>query len=144
MGPIELLYCWQALLIAIVATGITQLIKTIVDVAWGATHPIPTPAMADAKKLGEELRKKNLIMNRFVMPMAPILVGAVAALLVPIYPDELHTYIDTHAISGTSRAMVLALWGGACGQFADYGFSKVKAALGDFRARRESTPPPAM
>jgi hypothetical protein len=143
MGPLELLYSWQALLVAVAATGVTQLVKTILDVAWGHVDTTPTPTMKDAKVVGAELRRRSIILNRFVMPMTPILTGAVMAMVVPIRPDQLLEYITTHHIAGTGAMLVYASWGAACGQFADYGFSKVKAALGDVRTKRaSSTPPP--
>lgn len=131
MGPIEILYCWQALLIAVAATGITQLVKTILDVTWGARHPQPTPSMADAKKLGELLRRRNLIVNRFVLPMTPIFVGALMAVVIPAQPDVLRAYVREHGLADSwSSYMIYGLWGAACGQFSAYGFDRVKAALG--------------
>jgi hypothetical protein len=129
MNPLELLYSWQALLIAIAATGITQLVKTVIDVAWGHKDAEPTPTMKDAKRVGEALRKRNLIINRLVLPMTPIWTGALMAVLIPIRPEAIITYIAEQHIEGAGRLLVFAAWGAACGQFADYGFNKVKAAL---------------
>lgn len=145
MGPVEILYCWQALLIAVVATGITQLVKTILDVVWGFRDPTPTASMADAKKLGEQIRKRKVIVNRFVLPMTPILVGALFAIVVPAQPEILREYVNTHGLADSWKVyLIYAAWGGACGQFADYGFSKIKAALGISSPKPEtpSTPPP--
>jgi hypothetical protein len=131
MGPIEILYCWQALLIAVAATGITQLVKTILDVTWGARHPTSTPSMSDAKKLGEELRKRSIIVNRFILPMTPILVGALLAIVIPAQPDVLIQYVRDNGHENSWKVyMIYALWGGACGQFSSYGFDRVKTALG--------------
>lgn len=143
MGPLELLYSWQALLIAVAATGVTQLVKTILDVVWGHIDAQPTPTMKAKQATGAELRRRSIILNRFVMPMTPILTGAVMAMVVPARPDALLEYITTHHIAGTGAMLIYASWGAACGQFADYGFSKVKSALGDIKTKRESTPPPA-
>ena len=131
MNPLELLYSWQALLIAIAATGITQLVKTIIDIAWGHKDTEPTPTMKDAKRVGEALRKRNLIINRLVLPMTPIWTGALMAILVPIRPEAVMEYVTSQNIEGVGRLLVFAAWGAACGQFADYGFNKVKAALRD-------------
>ena len=52
MNPLEILYSWQALLVAISAAGLTQLIKTVYDVRKGqtvsASMPPPPPAPAVA------------------------------------------------------------------------------------------------
>lgn len=129
MNPLDLLYSWQAVLIAIAATGVTQLIKTVLDVVWGHKDAQPTPTVKDAKKVGEARRKRSLIVNRLVLPMAPIWTGALMASVIPIRPEALVEYITAQHIEGWGRILVFAAWGAACGQFADYGFSKVKAAL---------------
>jgi hypothetical protein len=129
MNPLELLYSWQALLIAIAATGITQLVKTVIDIAWGRKDVESPSTVKDAKRAGEILRKRNLIINRLVLPMTPIWTGALMAVLVPIRPEAIITYITEQNIEGAGRLLVFAAWGAACGQFADYGFNKVKAVL---------------
>jgi hypothetical protein len=129
MNPLELLYSWQALLIAIAATGITQLVKTVIDIAWGRKDVESPSTVKDAKRAGEILRKRNLIINRLVLPMTPIWTGALMAALIPIRPEAIITYITEQNIEGAGRLLVFAAWGAACGQFADYGFNKVKAVL---------------
>lgn len=129
MNPLELLYSWQALLIAIAATGITQLVKTVIDIAWGRKDVESLSTVKDAKRAGEALRKRNLIINRLVLPMTPIWTGALMAVLVPIRPEAIITYITEQNIEGAGRLLVFAAWGAACGQFADYGFNKVKSVL---------------
>ena len=134
MNPLDLLYSWQAVLVAIAATGVTQLIKTAVDVVWGHKDATPTPTVQDAKRVGEQRRKRSLIINRLVLPMAPIWTGALMAALIPVRPEAIVEDVTAQHIEGFSRTLVFSAWGAACGQFADYGFSKVKAALQGPRA----------
>lgn len=142
MGPLELLYCWQALIIAIAATGFTQLLKTVIDVTWGHVNAAPTPTMKAKKTVGADLRRSNKVLNRILLPMMPILFGFLMAVVVPVRPDLLLSYVSEHHIEGFGRLLLFGAWGAACGQFADYGFSKVKAALGP-APTSNSTPPPA-
>lgn len=135
MSPLDLLYSWQALMVAIVATGITQLLKTILDVTLGKAAPESTPGIKEMAKVGMDKRKSNVVVNRFVLPMAPILVGFIYAMLVPIRPEALIEYVTAHVPEVWQQYLVFGSWGAACGQFADYGFSKVKSALGDLRSR---------
>jgi len=135
MNPLELLYSWQALLIAVAATGITQLVKTVIDIVWGHKDAQPTPTAKDAKRVGEALRKRSVIVNRLVLPMTPIWTGALMAVLIPIRPEVVTEYVTTQHIEGFGRLLVFAAWGAACGQFADYGFNKIKATLRDAGSR---------
>lgn len=145
MGPLESIFCWQALLIAITAAGVTQLVKTLIDITWGTQAPDPTPTLAAAKKVGADLRRQTLILNRVVLPMTPIFAGFLFAAIVPMHPENLIEYVTTHNIVWWQAALIYGSWGAACGQFSDYGVSKVKDFLGartDAKTRR-SEPPPA-
>ena len=135
MNPLELLYSWQALLIAVAATGITQLVKTVIDIAWGHKDAEPTPTTKDALRVGEARRKRSVVVNRLVLPMTPIWTGALMAILVPIRPEAVMEYVTSQNIEGVGRLLVFAAWGAACGQFADYGFNKIKATLRDAGSR---------
>jgi hypothetical protein len=126
-NPLELLYSWQAMLVAIAATGITQLVKTILDVLYGRGS---SPAnLVESAKAGAATRKRTLLINRFVLPMTPIVVGAVMAMVVPVRPDPVLAYVATHGITGVGKFMVYAAWGAACGQFASHLFDKIKGLL---------------
>jgi hypothetical protein len=85
MNPIEILYSWQALLVAITASGLTQLIKTIYDISKGrqVLKKISTPPPAPTEKpvgyrdsakpaaVGKEVRQSNVWLNRVVLPVIP-------------------------------------------------------------------------
>ncbi len=100
MGPLEMMYGWQALLCATACVGVTKLVKTILDLTMGA-----------------EKRKANKWLNKVVMPLTPILVGAIYAALVPLRPEILHGYVEEH-VTGAWTYLAYAGWGAACGQFA--------------------------
>lgn len=128
-NPLDLLYSWQGIMVAIAATGVTQLLKTVLDIVWGQVDPKSTPTVKDAARWGATMRRRSLIVNRLVLPMFPILVGFIMALIIPIHPDVLIQYVDTNHIEGFGRHMVFGAWGAACGQFASYTFDKVKDAF---------------
>lgn len=131
MNPLDLIYCWQALLVAVACVGVTQLIKTVIDAT-----------------MGKERRRNSVVLTRFVLPMAPIVIGVIVAVLVPVRPEVLIDYVQARVTNTWGELSTYALWGGACGQFADYIFTKVKAAFVDVRESRLSSPddlaPPSM
>lgn len=152
MNPIEILYSWQAVLVAVAATGITQLVKTVIDIWWGSraikkgSIPPPPPAKGEGpyrtaspppkpRAVGVDLRKRSVIVNRLILPMTPIVVGALFAILVPARPDVINTYVETHEV-GWTKYLIFAAWGAACGQFADYLWSKVKSTFDTMRANQ--------
>lgn len=166
MNPIEILYSWQAVLIAVAATGITQLVKTLVDIWWGSRvlkrastpppaaepkpitppagpyrTPTPPAVKPSAVAVGKEQRKRSVIINRLVLPMTPIVVGALFAVLVPARPEVIMEYVTTHEV-GWTKYLIFAAWGAACGQFADYLWSKVKATFDTMRGGASPAPAP--
>ena len=142
MNPLDLLYSWHGILIACAVIGITQFVKTVFDIVWGKVDDTPTPTMIDAKKVGEVRRKRNIIINRIILPATPIVAGAILSILIPVHPEILITYINEHVSQGWQHYTIYAGWGAAVGQFSDYTFSKVKAVFGDVKKARESTVPP--
>jgi ABC-type molybdate transport system permease subunit len=146
MNPLELLYSWHGILIACMVVGLTQLLKSSLDVAWGKFDETPTPTMGEARKVGEELRRKNVILNRVIMPVAPLVIGFLLAILIPVHPEVLIEYVNEHVAKTWQHYMIFGAWGAACGSFADYTFSKAKGVFGDVvssRRSRETSPPPA-
>lgn len=145
MNPIEILYSWQALLVAITASGLTQLIKTIYDISKGrqvlkkTSTPPPAPTekpvgYRDSAKpkpaaIGKEVRQSNVWLNRVVLPVIPIVIGALIGGFVPLRPEVLIEYVEGHVDGWYTQAFVYSIWGAACGQFADYTFSKAKSLL---------------
>jgi hypothetical protein len=133
MSPLDAIYCWQALLIAVLASGSTQLLKKISDILRGIVED--SDGNVDIwEAIGKELRRDAVIWNKIVMPSAVVFFGAFWAALLPVRPEALIEYTVTHA-PGWRSYLVYAGWGAACGQFADYGFSKLKELLGGVAAR---------
>ena len=140
MGPIEVLYCWQSLLCALTAGGATQLVKTIVDIWWGH-NAIPTVGVGVKMAAGRTLRQNTVVINRLILPMTPVLVGAIYAVVVPARPDPLTSYIAAH-VHGWTSYLIYAAWGASCGQFSDYVVSKTKDLVAARVKRLGSMPPP--
>jgi len=112
MEPLQLIYSWQAICVAAAASGLTHLIKTVLDL-----------------RMGQEARRANLVLTRLVLPMVPILAGALTALVIPVRPDFLYTYIHANVPTKVGAYSAFGLWGGVCGMFADYTFTKVKSFM---------------
>lgn len=150
-NPIALMYSWQALLVAIACVGITKLVKTTIETVYLSRAGKLTAKDEDAirkqlvdqgyeghtflsrrlsdRELAHAMRKGNVVITRFVLPMVPIVVGVLIASFIPVWPDPLREAVAD--MDWWSARGVVGLWGGACGQFADYLFSKAKAALKD-------------
>lgn len=148
-NPIEILYSWQALLVALAASGLTQLVKTIYDITKGhrelkrvstppaAATPVETKATTYRQStapvkpriVGKETRKGNLWLNRVIFPMVPIVIGSLIGAILPLRPEVLVEYVGAHVSGFVMQHLVYATWGAACGQFADYTFTKAKAIM---------------
>jgi len=144
VNPIDILYSWQAILVACAATGLTQFTKVAIDLVRGYLHPSSGKTMADMAKMGRELRKGTSLANRLIdklmLPALPILYGRACACIVPARPDAIIEYASSHQISGVGLYAIVAAWGAACGQFADYLFSRAKDAVELFAGSKTSRP----
>lgn len=144
MGPLELMYSWQALLCAAAAFGVTQITKRIIEVIYekklveserqkirkkakeqGVYRSTPKDKQPSD---GELKRKVNPVLNRIVLPIVPVIVGIVYAMVVPLRPETLIEYADTH-LSGAWLYLGYGGWGAACGQFSTMLFDKLKDIL---------------
>jgi hypothetical protein len=113
MGPLEMMYSWQALICATACVGLTQLTKAVLDVSMGA-----------------EKRKASRWLGVVVLPALPVVFGVGYAVLVPLRPEVLLGYINQHVQEGWAwQAAAFGAWGAACGQFATTLFDRLKAAL---------------
>lgn len=108
MGPIDIFLGWQPLLVAMVVYMATQLVKSILDVA-----------------MGKDKRKANRVISKVLLPALPPILGAVAA-FIPAHPASLVEYVADQELDWATAQLIYASWGAACGQFADYFYSKVK------------------
>lgn len=122
MGPLDVFLGWQALLTAVIAAMLMQLVKALIDLGHA-------PAGGTGTKIadGREVRRQSRILTRVILPALPPLIGAALALVLPL-PESLAEYVasaDPWWLALAARAA----WGAACGQFSDYLYSKVKSLL---------------
>lgn len=146
MGPLELMYSWQALLCAAAAFGVTQIVKRIIDVVYekklveserkkirqkAKEQGVYRAAPKDKEPTDGQLKRRvNPVVNRIVLPVVPVVIGAVYAVGVPLRPEVLIEYVESH-LSGAWPYMGYAGWGAACGQFSTMLFDKLKDMLKD-------------
>lgn len=130
-NPLDLMFCWQALLQALVVGALMQFIKVIVDLNW-------PPKTARAK----------YIRKRLIYPVLVTLVGAACAVLIPARPDVLVAYAEAHITGKYPANMLYAAWGVCIGQVADHIRTKALGAIRDLKlqaptgASPASDPPP--
>jgi len=101
LGPLEILYSWQSVLLAIMITTLTHGVKALIDVKFGGTAA----------------RRRSKSMGKLVLPAIPLVLGAVLGILIPLRPDVLMAYIAQHNVNSWA---IGACYGIAVGQFADY------------------------
>lgn len=112
MNPIDILYSWQAILCAVACVGITEAIKTAIDV-----------------RIGSAARKRSAILSRLVLPMLPIWVGALYAVAIPMHPEALGAYLEAQGVEGWARLVSLGAWGAACGQFSTWIYDRAERLI---------------
>ena len=120
MNPLEILYSWQSLFLAIVIAGITQSVKHGVDIYLESRQ-----GDSPDRKTGREIRQQNALVNNTLLPLFPLFLGALFGAFLPIQPEPLVLYVTTHH----SSSAVYAMWGASVGQFADYIFQRAKKLL---------------
>lgn len=155
MGPLELLYGWQALLCAAACTGTAHLVKTIIDMVHDAkAKKLNEEAQAKLRDsvppggafrisgkpptLGTLKRKQSLIITRIILPMTPIVVGMVYANAVPFLPEQLTEWLAANDVPTWQVMLGKAAWGGACGQFSNYLYDRIKKTMEHLRSRPTS------
>lgn len=118
-GPLSVLYCWQSIVLAVgVSTG-THGVKRLVDFQLG----------------GKDARKSLVFFQSIFLPATPIVLGALIGAFVPLWPEPLTAYIATNALTGIKAKLVLAGYGAAVGQFADYAWSRYSSLLDGVKAK---------
>jgi len=118
-GPLSVLYCWQSVVLAVgVSTG-THGVKRLVDFQLG----------------GKDARKSLVFFQSIFLPATPIVLGALIGAFVPLWPEALTAYIATNSLTGIKAKLVLAGYGAAVGQFADYAWSRYSSLLDGVKAK---------
>lgn len=127
--PLEIIYCWQALLIVATANGVSQFVKTSIDV-----------------KRGKEWRIARPWIGKLLLPGIAVLTGALMAAFVPARPQMIDDYVAGKHLEGWSARLIYASWGAACGAASSYLYDRVMDAIGMSRAAaagRSTTTPSA-
>lgn len=104
LGPLNVLICWQTILLALGVATSTHGVKRVIDYSVG----------------GAEARKKRVFINNVILPGVPIFIGCVYGILVPLHPDALTEYITAHSLSGVKEYLIYGVFGMCVGQFSDY------------------------
>lgn len=135
MTPLDLLYSWQSLFLAVVIATMTQSFKHLVE------------GLIERYSGGDgRAKRKASIANVTLFPMFPLLLGGLIGRFFPIRPEYLVRYVNENH---TSMA-VYAMWGASIGQFSDYLYQRSKAFLplpilwkeSETRATHEKVPTP--
>jgi hypothetical protein len=143
VSPIDVFYSWQSLVLAVAVAGTVQAVKTGIDTVYGVSpaRRRNDPATS-ARVVGREIRKSNVVLTRGFLPLLPIFMGALLAVLVPLHPEILTVYAEGKA--GNRDWTIYALWGAAIGQFADYLYQQIKRnLLGRFNGGSSASNPPS-
>lgn len=119
MNPLDILYAWQSALLAVVIVGLTQAVKAGIEAYLLIKN-------AGTTKTGKELRGEVAVIDRAVLPLVPLVSGALMGAFVPVRPEVLVQYVTEHG--GGSR-LAYAMWGAAIGQFSDYLYQRFKRML---------------
>lgn len=119
MNPLDIIYAWQSALLAVVIVGLTQGVKAGIETYLTFKNKGTT-------KTGKELRGEIALIDKAVLPLMPLVSGALIGAFVPMRPEVLVQYVTEHG--GGSR-LAYAMWGAAIGQFSDYLYQRFKRML---------------
>ena len=115
-NPLDILFCWQALVFATIIYIVTHLIKKILPFIY-----VP------------KSNKGKMFLKRVVLPTIPPILGFIMGVYVPIHPEVLIAYALTQSYA--SWITIYGSWGAAVGQFADYIYTKVTKLIFDFKVK---------
>jgi hypothetical protein len=111
LGPIEILYNWQSVLLAVGVSAAVQGVKRALDIALG----------------GKDKRKAVRLVTQVLLPLLPLLLGSLGAILVPLHPEKLTEYVTSHA--NVKPWVAFGAWGAAVGQFSDYLYQRARSVM---------------
>jgi hypothetical protein len=129
----DVIYAWQSLVLAVVIVGLTQGLKTTIENVLLLRNKGTT-------KTGVELRAEIAMIDKAILPLFPLILGSVLAVIVPMRPEALTTYVTDHA---HGSKMAYAMWGAVIGQFADYLYQRAKRLIPGGDPGRPTPTPPA-
>lgn len=127
LGPLSIFLCWQSGVLALLIAILTHGVKALIDYKLG----------------GKDARQERMFFNSLVLPATPILLGAVAGMFIPLWPDVLGDYLKAHALVGWHAKMVLAAYGAVVGQFSSYVWDRYSSIAEGMKAKAEAAQAPA-
>mgnify|MGYP003423595745 CR=1 FL=1 len=80
LSPLEIFYGWQAILLAAVVSGLTQIAKKALERRL-AIH-------STTGQSGEDLRQKSWLLNDLALPLVPLTLGAVLGAVAAQFPTD--------------------------------------------------------
>lgn len=107
-NPMEIAYSWESLFLSVIVYTITKSIKEIVKIV----------AVKD--------RSKEIWFKNVVMPVLPLVIGSLSAVLFPFKPQAILRYSEVNEVN---KWLVYAGYGAVVGQFADYMHHRIKDVL---------------
>lgn len=107
LGPLEVFYSWQALLMSVIVYSATRSIKSSMYL------------------LAKEDERRKLWVKHVALPVLPLLIGSLVAISIPMRPDLIEKYAQ---VSGSPLA-IYAAFGACVGQFADYIHQRIESVL---------------
>lgn len=113
MNPLHVIYCWETLLLAGLASLCTEALKIGLDLSLSDRADI-RDSLRRALRSGADIRKQHIGITQGFLPLVPVIVGALIALVLPTRPDELAGYADYIG------------WGAFCGAVGDYAFTRAR------------------
>lgn len=108
LGPTRLFICWQAIVLAVIVASLVEAIKRIID-----------------NRMSKERREASKG-ARISLPGLPLALGALLAIVIPLRPEWLTTYVEKLP---SGRTTSFAAWGAVVGQFSGFMYAWVKQAL---------------
>ena len=121
LGPVEILYNWQSVLLAVAVSALVQGVKRSLDIAIGGTTK----------------RKSLRWVTEVLLPLLPLFIGSVGAIIVPLRPDQLTAYVTEH--TSVKPWVAFGAWGAAVGQFSDYLYQRVRSVMVSFAKHSGTT-----
>lgn len=114
MNPLDFLYSWQSLFLAVVISTMTQSFKCLVE------------GLIERYSGGSgSAKRKASLANTTLLPLFPLLLGGLIGRFLSIRPEYLVRYVnDNHASTA-----VYAMWGASVGQFSDYLYQRAKRIM---------------
>lgn len=119
---------WQSILLCIVVYMLTQLVVVVIDIRLAGAKG----KASIVRKIGMERRKEDPWLSLVVLPALPPIIGFLIAVNIPLRPELIISYVETHVTS--YGFMIYGFWGAVCGQLSSSAYDKVRDIISGFAA----------